>query len=152
MFTLGVGVNNASARLFTSLAATGLKQFSAIPRPGSIATDDLAYATEEDTLIAITSSPYRTEVVEAVQIAREQGLTIVAVTDSPASPIALVADHVLIVTADSPQFFPSSLGVVALLETLLSFVVAVADEKIIARVDRFHHRRHQLGIYTPEGP
>ena len=37
---------------------------------------------------------------------------------------------------------------IGLLETLLSFVVAVADEKIVARVERFHERRHQLGIYV----
>jgi len=150
VFTLGVGVNNASARLFTYLASTGMRDFSAIPRPGSTPTDDLAWATDEDVLIAVTCAPYRTEVVEAVRIAREQGLTVVALTDSPASPIALAAQHVFVVASDTPQFFPSSLGVVALLETLLSFVIAVADDKIIARVDRFHQRRHELGIYLPE--
>jgi hypothetical protein len=44
VFTLGVGVNNANARNFTYLASTGMVQFHAIPRPGSTAVDDLAWA------------------------------------------------------------------------------------------------------------
>ena len=43
---LGVGVNNSNARNFTYLASTGMKQFHAIPRPGSTAVDDLAWADE----------------------------------------------------------------------------------------------------------
>lgn len=42
IFTLGVGVNNSNARNFTYLASTGMKQFHAIPRPGSTPVDDLA--------------------------------------------------------------------------------------------------------------
>ena len=66
VFTLGVGVNNANARNFTYLASTGMVQFHAIPRAGSIATDDLAWSDNRDTLIAITCEPYRREVLEAV--------------------------------------------------------------------------------------
>jgi hypothetical protein len=52
---------------FTYLASTGMVQFHAIPRPGSTATDDLAWADSRDVLIAMTCRPYRTEVVEAVR-------------------------------------------------------------------------------------
>jgi DNA-binding MurR/RpiR family transcriptional regulator len=150
VFTLGVGVNNASARNFTYLASTGMKQFHAIPRPGSTPVDDLAWADKRDVLIAITCKPYRSEVVEAVNIAREQGMVIIAISDSPASPIIRVADHGFTVCADTPQFFPSSVSTIALLETLLSFVIAVASDEIVTRVEKFHDRRHQLGLYYEE--
>lgn len=150
VYVLGVGVNNANARNFTYLASTGMKQFHAIPRPGSVATDDLAWADERDVLIAMTCRPFRTEVIEAVRIAREQGLTVVSISDSPASPIILNAHHGFVVSADTPQFFPSSVSTIALLETLLSFVIAVSSEEIVDRVARFHKRRHQLGIYQEE--
>ncbi|MEL7259501.1 MAG: MurR/RpiR family transcriptional regulator, partial [Pseudomonadota bacterium] len=150
VFTLGVGVNNANARNFTYLASTGMKQFHAIPRPGSVATDDLAWANERDVLIAMTCRPYRIEVIEAVKLAREQGMTIVAISDSPASPIILQAHHGFVVSVDTPQFFPSSISTIALLETLLSFVIAVASDEIVERVEKFHKRRHQLGIYQEE--
>lgn len=150
VFTLGVGVNNSVARNFTYLASTGMTEFHAIPRPGSTPVDDLAWADGRDILIAITCKPYRSEVVEAVRIAREQGMVIVAVSDSPASPIIGLADHGFVVSVETPQFFPSSVSIVALLETLLSFVIAVASDEIPQRVETFHKRRHQLGLYCGE--
>ena len=151
VFVLGVGVNNSNARNFTYLASTGMKDFHAIPRSGSTAVDDLAWADARDVLIAMTCKPYRSEVVEAVRIAREQGIKVVSISDSPASPIILGADHGFVVAADTPQFFPSSVSMIALLETLLSFVIAVASDEIVARVERFHARRHDLGIYQEDG-
>ena len=147
VFTLGVGINNSNARNFTYLASTGMVQFHAIPRAGSTATDDLAWADKRDVLIAITCAPYRNEVVKATEIAKEQGMTIVAISDSATSPIIRMADHAFQVAHETPQFFPSSVSTIALLETLLSFVIARSDAKIIDRVEAFHSRRHELGIY-----
>ncbi|MGZ2256498.1 MurR/RpiR family transcriptional regulator [Roseobacter sp. A03A-229] len=147
IFTLGVGVNNSSARNFTYLASTGMVRFHAIPRAGSNAIDDLAWADTDDALIAITCKPYRAEVVDAVERARAQGMRIVAISDSPASPIIRAADHGFVISCDTPQFFPSSVSTIALLETLLSFVIAVASDEVVERVETFHKRRHELGLY-----
>ena len=150
VFTLGVGINNSNARNFTYLASTGMVQFHALPRAGSSATDDLAWADQQDVLIAMTMRPYRREVIEAVQQAREQGLIIIALSDSPASPICRIADHAFTVSIETPQFFPSSVATIALLETLLSFVIAVASPEIVERVETFHARRHRLGLYQED--
>ncbi len=150
VFTLGVGVNNANARNFSSLASTGMTQFHAIPRAGSTPVDDLAWADQRDVLIAITCKPYRAEVLAAVQIAREQGMKVIGISDSPASPIIIGSAYGFVVSSDTPQFFPSSVSTIALLETLLSFVIALASPGIVARVEKFHQRRHQLGVYRDE--
>ncbi len=150
VFALGVGAMNPNARRFAYLASTGMAQFHAIPRQGSTPPDDLAWADARDVLVAMTCRPYRSEVVEAVRFARERKVTVIAITDSAASPIALPANHSFIAAVDTPQFFPSSLGIIAILETLLSFVIAVADEEIVERVERFHDRRRQIGIYVEE--
>ncbi|MEM9061915.1 MAG: MurR/RpiR family transcriptional regulator [Pseudomonadota bacterium] len=150
VYTLGVGINNSNARSFTYLASTGMVQFHALPRAGSSATDDLAWTDRRDVLIAMTTRPYRREVIEAVQQARAQNLTIVAITDSLASPIARVSNHCFTVSTETPQFFPSSVATIALLETLLSFVIAVASPEIVQRVETFHARRHELGLYQED--
>lgn len=150
VFVLGVGIHNSNARNFTYLASTGMVQIHAIPRPGSTPVDDLAWADERDALIAITCKPFRAEVVEAVTIAKEQGLTVVGLSDTLASPILREADHSFTVSIETPQFFPSSASIIALLETLLSFVVAVASDEIPERVAKFHKRRHELGMYHDE--
>ena len=77
-------------------------------------------------------------------------MRVVAISDSPASPIIRACDHGFVIAADTPQFFPSSVSTIALLETLLSFVIAVASPEIVERVDRFHARRHQLGLYRED--
>jgi DNA-binding MurR/RpiR family transcriptional regulator len=143
-------VNNANARNFTYLASTGMMQFHSIPKPGSVPVDDIAWADERDVLIAITCRPYRREVVEAVGVAREQGMRVIGISDSPASPIIRHADHGFVVAVDTPQFFPSSVSTIAVLETLLSFVIASASGEIVGRVEKFHQRRHQLGIYQED--
>lgn len=152
VFVLGVGIHNANARNFTYLASTGMVRFHAIPRAGSTAVDDLAWADGQDVLIAITAKPFRAEVVDAVEIAKSQGVRVVGISDSPASPILRAADHRFLVSIDTPQFFPSSVSVIALLETLLSFVIAVASDEVVERVETFHARRHALGLYHSDAP
>lgn len=149
-FTLGVGVNSANAQNFTYLASTGMVQFHAIPKLGSTATDDLAWADHRDVLIAITSKPYRREVLDAIDVAKEQKLTIIGLSDSPASPVITQADFGFVTGVETPQFFPSSVAVIAVLEMLLSFVIASASPEIVDRVDKFHKRRHQLGMYQED--
>ncbi len=149
-YTLGVGVNSANAHNFTYLASTGMVEFYAIPKTGGSAGDDLAWADANDVLIAITCKPYRNEVIEAVGIAREQGMTVIGISDSAASPVITAADHGFVVATDTPQFFPSSVATIAILETLLSFVIARATPEIISRVEKFHRRRRQLGLYAEE--
>lgn len=152
VFVLGVGINNANARNFTYLASTGMVQFHAIPRAGSTPVDDLAWADGRDVLIAITVKPFRAEVVEAVEIAKAQGMRVVGLSDSPASPVLRMADHPFRVAIETPQFFPSSVSIIALLETLLSFVISVASDEVVTRVETFHARRHALGLYHGEAP
>lgn len=149
-FTLGVGVNHSVASNFAYLAGTGMVQFHAIPKPGSTPSDDLAWTDERDVLIAITCKPFRREVVDAVQAAREQGVTIIGISDSPVSPVVMGSEHGFVVSVDTPQYFPSSVASIALLETLLSFVVASASAEIVDRVETFHARRHELGLYVSE--
>jgi len=150
VFVLGVGIHSSNARNFTYLASTGMDLFHAIPQPGSTAIDDLARADERDVLIVITCKPYRSEIIEAVEVAREQGVQIIGISDSPASPVIIGSQHGFIVAADTPQFFPSSVATIALLEMLLSFVIASASPEIIERIEKFHKRRHQLGIYIQD--
>ncbi len=149
-YVLGVGINNTLARSFTYLADMALDNIKAIPRDGNLAVDDLARAGSKDVLLAVTFKPYRTEVVEAVEVARSQGVRIIGISDSPASPIIAGSEHGFVVQTDTPQFFTSIFATGALLETLMAFVIADASPDVIANIDRFHARRHALGIYRDE--
>ncbi len=149
-FVLGVGVNNTLAQNFAYLTDMALENIVAIPKSGNTAIDDLARAGPGDVLIAMTFKPYRTEVVDALEVAREQGMTIIGLSDSPASPVVTGSDYSFVVQSDTPQFFPSTVATIAVLETLIAFVVADASPDVIANIERFHERRHRLGIYHEE--
>lgn len=148
VFVLGVGANYMLANYFAYLADMALDNIEAIPKTGSTAIDDLARGRPDDVLIAMTFKPYRTEVVETVELASAQGIKVIALSDSAASPIVIRSKHSFILHSDTPQFFPSVVAAVALLETLIAFVIAEAGPSVVADIERFHERRHELGIYT----
>ena len=150
-FVLGVGLINALARNFAYLANMAVDNVEAIPREGSWPAGGLARAGRQDLRLAMTLKPYRREVVEAVEIAVEQGVRVISVSDSPASPIFAEAIHRFVVPTQTPQFFTSSVALTAFLETLMAFVIADADDSVIASIERFHQRRHEMGIYCSEG-
>lgn len=150
-YIVGVGANFPLAQSFAYLVGMALDGVVAVPRHGNVPMDTMVRVGEEDVVLAMTFAPYRSEVVGAVEVARAQGATVIAVTDSHGSPIALLADHVFLTPSDGPQFFPSTLAAAALLETLASFIVADAPGDVVAAIDRFHQRRHEFGVYWSEG-
>lgn len=149
-YVLGVGIANAIARSFAYLAGMAVGTVTSLPRDGSPPVDGLVRAGEGDVLLAMTFKPYRREVVEAVQVAIEQGMTVIGISDSLASPVLQGAKHRFVVPVDTPQFFTSTVALSAFLETLIAFVIADADADVIANIERFHRRRHELGIYSSE--
>lgn len=150
VYVLGVGAHNANAQNAAYLLDQAIPSVTAIPRPGGTAVDDLSRAGPGDLLIAMTCKPYRAEVVAAVALAAEQGVTVAALSDSPASPILVPAAHRFVVSAETPQFFPSSVAILALLETLVAFVIAEAGPGVVASIETFHERRHRLGLYASD--
>lgn len=150
VYVMGAGVNYTNANNFVYLASTGMNDFMAIPRPSSTALDDLARADSRDVLIALTMHPYRKEVIEAVNFAKDQGIQLVGISDTKSAPVITHADHGFIAHIDTSQFFPSSVSIIALLETILSFVIALASDEIVDRVETFHKRRDDFGYYIKD--
>lgn len=146
-YVLGVGVSYALAHNFAYLARMALDSVVAVPQDGSLPIDDIAKTGPEDVLLAMTFKPYRTEVVDAVRSAREQGSCVIALSDRPTSPIVLDAHHAFVLRTETPQFFTSTVAAAALLETIMAFVIADAESRVIANIERFHQRRHDLGVY-----
>lgn len=145
---LGVGTAKPMAENFAYVAGMALDNITTIPTAAGLAIDDIARMTPDDVLLAMTFSPYRTEIVEAVQLAVDDEVPVVAISDRRTSPIALVATHAFVVPTDSPCPFSSNVAATAMLETLLAFVVADAESDVVAAIDRFHRNRHQAGIYA----
>lgn len=149
-YVLGVGLAYSVVHQFTYLAGMALDSVHAIPREGRLPLDDIAQAHPGDVLVVLTFQPFRSEVVEATRAAKERGLTIIAVSDTPTAPVIAMADHGFVVSTDTPQFFTSTVGVAAFMETLIAFMVADARPEAVERIESFHKRRSDLGVYWYE--
>ena len=151
---MGVGVAQPLAANFAYVASMAVNNVDAIPSSGptGVAVDDVARLTPDDVLVAMTMSPYRTEIVDAVELAVANGVSVVAVSDSLAAPIALGARHAFVVPNDSPLPFSSNVAASALLETLLAFVVADSPTDVVGAIDRFHANRRSAGLYVDSSP
>ncbi len=149
-YVLGVGVGYSLAHNFAYLAGMALDRVLAIPQDGSLPIDGITRAGPDDVLLAMTFQPYRREVVDAVEFASERGLSVIGLSDSISSPILRFADHPFCIPTDSPQFFTSTVGTAAFLETLMAFVIAEADAEAVERIEQFHARRRDVGVYWTE--
>jgi DNA-binding MurR/RpiR family transcriptional regulator len=147
---LGVGVTNSVARNFAYVASMAIGGVQALPQGGMLLVDGLAHLNAADLLIAMTVHPYRTEVVEAVGTAHDLGLQVIAISDSPASPIMPRAAQQFVVPVETNSIFVSTVALTALFEMLTAYVVAEAGEQAVTAVETFHLQRTKLGVYYDE--
>jgi DNA-binding MurR/RpiR family transcriptional regulator len=143
---LGVGTARTLAENFAYVASMAVDNVTAIPVVG-LAIDDVARMDSSDVLLAMTFSPYRAEIVEAVRLAADRSVPIIAVTDSHASPLVPLANHAFVVPNDSPLPFSSNIAATALLETLLAFIVGESGDDVATSIAAFHANRRAAGIY-----
>lgn len=124
-----------------------LPQAGLVTDSGGVAVDDLALARPGDCLLVVGLTPYAEATVRTATFARERGLSVVAVTDSRASPIARGATQLLLAATESPQFFPSMSGALATLEALLGYLVAQGGRTQIARIEAHQPFHKALGTF-----
>ncbi|MEO1198719.1 MAG: MurR/RpiR family transcriptional regulator [Pseudomonadota bacterium] len=147
VYIAGMGSAYSLAHQFWYVARMAFDHITPIPRHGSQPIDDLAFLTSDDVLIAMTFQPYRAETMDAARLASDVGATVVGVTCSVTSPLARYADHLLVSPTHTPQFFESHAAVTALLEGLMAVLVSRAGDDVSARIEAFHERRLEAGIY-----
>ncbi len=81
---------------------------------------------KEDVVIGISFPRYSRRTVKAMRFARDREATVVAITDSQASPLAETATHTLLAKSDMASFVDS---LVAPLSLINSLIVAVGRKK-----------------------
>lgn len=132
------------------LSYTGGMAFGNFERPfvepGSIA-DTLAHASNGDLAVLITFSPYSAEVVRAHEAAVAQGIGVIAITDSYASPIAKGAELVFCVPMQGPQPLPTHGAGFALVEGVIAEMIAMNDDAV-RRMAEFERKMVELGSYV----
>ena len=81
---------------------------------------------EEDVVIGVSFPRYSSRTVQAMSFARDRGAVTVAITDSEASPLAVISKYVLMARSDMASFVDSLVAPLSLVNALL---VAVSQRK-----------------------
>jgi DNA-binding MurR/RpiR family transcriptional regulator len=93
---------------------------------GGLAAEQIAAATRKDAVLAVSFTPYASESVALAQAAAAHHVPMVAVTDSPFSPLAQIADLWFEVVEANFEGFRSMAATLSLAMTL---TVAVAEKR-----------------------
>jgi DNA-binding MurR/RpiR family transcriptional regulator len=93
---------------------------------GGLAPEDVSFATKRDAVLAISFTPYASETVSLAQSVAARHVPMVAITDSPFSPLAPIAETWFEVTEANFEGFRSMAATLALAMTL---TVAVAERR-----------------------
>lgn len=149
-YVLGTGMANSIAAYFAYIASLAIGKVTAIPRDGLLPTDGLARAATSDVLLAMAFKPYQHEVIDAVELAVSRGITVIGISDSPASPILTGAGHRFVVPMITTQFFASSVALMSLLETIIAFVIAATSPEAIKSIEVLQKHRHELHRYLSD--
>jgi DNA-binding MurR/RpiR family transcriptional regulator len=91
-----------------------------------LAADELSFAKPEDAIFAVSFSPYASETVNLASDAARRGVPLVAITDSPLSPLARHARVWLEINEANFEGFRSLAATLALAMTI---TVAVAEKR-----------------------
>ena len=132
IYVLGFGNSVYLAGLAASTLVPFCKDTCAISMEGGNenAAYRLAAITKQDVLLAIAMPRYSQDTLQLSRFARERNATVLAITDSPASPLTAIAHHVLFAPGDHPVLTSSNIAVLALIEGLVAGVMARNKEAV----------------------
>jgi DNA-binding MurR/RpiR family transcriptional regulator len=95
-----------------------------------VAAGHLANITPDDVLVVISFPRYALDVIRLAGFARSRSACIVSLTDSPASPLAELADVALFAQATHPVLPSSSSAALALIEALVATLMVSNKDNV----------------------
>jgi DNA-binding MurR/RpiR family transcriptional regulator len=122
VYTLGFGLSSHLA----SILALDLQPFctrltNVVEFGGTeVAAGRLLNIGKRDVLIVLSFPRYATDAIRLTSYARTRGAKIVAITDSPASPLAQLADHLLLAPANHPVLSSGLTAALVVVEALVA--------------------------------
>lgn len=93
---------------------------------GSEIFEQILRISKGDVIIGISFPRYSKRIINALEYAKKQSAHVVSITDSPASPIAAMADDTLLAKSDMASFVDS---LVAPLSIINALIVAIGRKK-----------------------
>lgn len=132
------------ARYLHTIGNMATPTFRLIGRDTGSFGDDLVDLAANDALICLASTTTAESAVRIAEMGRERGALVIGITESRTTPLAAVSDRLLLVPVESPSFFRSHVGALAVVEMLVGFIMAGAGEAAAERIARIEAERRRF--------
>ena len=109
--------------------------------------EQLLRVREGDVVIGISFPRYSTRTVRAMEYARDQGATVVAITDSELSPLADSASYKLFAKSDMASFVDSLVAPLSIINALIVAVGRKKNEEVSAIFSKLEHIWDEYEVY-----
>ena len=143
----GTSSGLALVNYFRCMAGMAFDNWRVAGADGAFWATEMARLGPEDVVFVVSSRPYGAHPVRAAEVARDAGAAVIAVTDNLQSPYAGIASNCFIVETESPQFFPSHVAPLVLIEGLMGMVVRRAGKQAVDRIRSTELAVHELQEY-----
>jgi len=102
---------------------------------------------KDDAVVVISFAPYSSEALTVAREARNTGCKLLAITDSDVAPIALESDQTIIISVESPSFFPSIVAGIAAIESLVELLVSRGGPAAVKQIEMAERQLLEAGAY-----
>ena len=134
------------------LANISLGGWHALGQANGSLAHELADLDQNDACIVFSAQPYATRAIELARHAARKNVPVIAITDSPAAPVAEFTQQCLYLKTESPQFFPSHATAIVLFEAIIGMLIQKTGTAAQERIARIEHQNHELGEYWRDEP
>ena len=110
------------ARYFAYVADIAFDNWFCVGDTTASAAAQVAGMSNKSAVVALGMAPFAASTIKLTEMARERGASVLAITDDRGGPLALLADHVVLAPSESPQFFPSHISSLLVMEILIGVI------------------------------
>ncbi len=121
------------------------------PSGGSEIFEHLINLSEGDVALAISFPRYSTGTVKAVEFARRQGAGVIALTDGKTSPIAPLADALLIAKTDMASFVDSLVAPMSIINAMIVYIGKLRTADVADTFGRLEQIWNEYNVFAATG-
>ncbi|MDE2791302.1 MAG: MurR/RpiR family transcriptional regulator [Paracoccaceae bacterium] len=121
-------------------------------RGGTGMANDLADLGSDDACVLFSIKPYAARAIAIAGIVRAQNVRLIAVTDSPLSPVTAYARQCFFIRTDSQHFFPSHVAAIVFFEAVVGMAARKRGKESQERIAAIERQNHQLERYWQDRP
>ncbi|QDZ00332.1 MurR/RpiR family transcriptional regulator [Nitratireductor mangrovi] len=147
VYCLGLRSSHAVAAQFSYVLSFLGDRTTLLGADGFRGLDAIRMAGPQDALFAVSVAPYSRATIEATGWAADQGVPVVALTDSAVSPLATRADVSVIVATESPSFFHSMAPAFAVAEILAALIAGRGGAEALAAIAHAERQLADFGVH-----